>query len=189
MMIVIKRYPNRKLYNTNSKKYITLNGVSQLIKNGKEIEVIDNESGEDITADTLTQIIFLQEKEQKEFLPGSVLVSLIRSGGDRISAIQKSIFDQINFSEQVDDEIRFRVYSLVHQGLLSEDEGSEIIDKLIKKADRYKYHHTERNPEFILNEQEIENYLIRKNLPTREDLKLISNRLDQLNEKISKILK
>lgn len=188
-MIVIKRYPNRKLYNTNSKKYITLSEIFQIIKSGKDIRVVDNDSGDDITADTLTQIIFLKEKEQKKFLPGSVLLSLIRSGGDRINAIQKSIFDQFDFTAQVDDEIRYRVYSLVYKGYLSEEEGSEIIEKLIFKAEKYKHNDVERYLDFRVNEEQIERYLIGKNLPAKEDLDRLSNQLDQLNEKISNLNK
>ena len=186
-MILIKRYPNRKLYNTNSKKYITLSEISKIVKSGKDIRIIDNDSGNDITADTLTQIIFMQEKEQKKFLPGSVLVNLIRSGGDRITAIQKLLFDQFDFSEQVDDEIRFRVYSLVHKGYFSEKEGSELIEKLISKAEKYKFHNLERNLELRVSEELIEGYLIRKNLPNKDDLARLANRIDQLNEKISKL--
>jgi polyhydroxyalkanoate synthesis repressor PhaR len=188
-MIVIKRYQNRKLYNTDSKEYITLSGISQIIKSGKDIRVIDNDTGDNITADTLTQIIFLQEKEQKDFLPGSVLVSLIRSGGDRITAIQKLIFDQFDLSKQIDKEIQYRVYSLVHKGYLSEEEGAELIEKLILKAEKYKHYNIERNLDFRVNEEQIENYLMGKNLPTKEDLNHLSNRIDQLNEKISKLIK
>jgi polyhydroxyalkanoate synthesis repressor PhaR len=186
-MIVIKKYSNRKLYNTVTKKYITLSEISQLIRSGNEVSVIDNDSGEDITADTLSQIIFMQGKKQKKFLPGSVLVSLIRSRGDRIAGIQKSILDQINLSEKVDEEIKFRVYSLVHQDLLSEDEGSELIEKLIEEAERDKQFHMGIRPKYTVLSEQIERYLTSKNLPTSEDLKILSNRLDQLSERISNL--
>jgi polyhydroxyalkanoate synthesis repressor PhaR len=56
-MPLIKRYPNRKLYDTEAKSYITLEGVAALIRNGEDVQVIDHESGEDLTTLTLTQII------------------------------------------------------------------------------------------------------------------------------------
>ncbi len=56
-MIIIKRYSNRKLYNTETKQYITLEGLGALIQQGQEIQVIDHISGDDLTALTLIQII------------------------------------------------------------------------------------------------------------------------------------
>ncbi|MGD8806379.1 MAG: polyhydroxyalkanoate synthesis regulator DNA-binding domain-containing protein, partial [Chloroflexota bacterium] len=61
-MILIKRYPNRKLYNTEAKQYVTLEGIAELIRQGQEVQITDHQTGEDLTAVTLTQIIFEQEK-------------------------------------------------------------------------------------------------------------------------------
>ena len=63
-MIVIKRYPNRKLYNTEAKQYVTLDGIAQLIREREEIQILDHATGEDLTAVTLTQIIVEQEKKE-----------------------------------------------------------------------------------------------------------------------------
>ena len=57
MVILIKRYANRKLYNTDSSRYITLKGISELVRDGRDIQVIDNESGKDITPVVLSQIL------------------------------------------------------------------------------------------------------------------------------------
>ncbi len=67
-MVVIKRYPNRKLYDTIAKQYITLDGVAELVRQGSEIKVVDHASGEDLTAFTLTQIILEQEKKRMGYL-------------------------------------------------------------------------------------------------------------------------
>ena len=80
-MTIIKRYPNRKLYNTNTKQYVTLDGIAGLIRQGEEIQILDHASGEDLTTVTLTQIILDQEKKQSGFLPLAVLTGLIQSGG------------------------------------------------------------------------------------------------------------
>lgn len=79
-MPVIKRYPNRKLYDTDAKRYITLNEIAALIRAGEEVVVTDHATDEDMTAVILTQIIFEQEKLQKGFLPKSVLTNLVRAG-------------------------------------------------------------------------------------------------------------
>ncbi len=77
---VIKRYPNRKLYDTAQSSYITLRTLSDLIREGEEIQVMDYLSGADITHEILLQIIRTDEKKWKLF-PISSLVALIRSGG------------------------------------------------------------------------------------------------------------
>ena len=88
-MLIIKRYPNRKLYDTEAKKYITLDGISDLIRDGQEIQVLDHASGEDLTAVILTQIIFEQEKKNSGFLPRSVLRGLVQAGGDTIGSLRR----------------------------------------------------------------------------------------------------
>ena len=65
MAILIKRYANRKLYNTDTSRYITLKGISELIEAGHEIRVIDNETGEDITSVALSQILVDDQKQQR----------------------------------------------------------------------------------------------------------------------------
>ena len=65
MAILIKRYANRKLYNTESSRYITLRGISELVREGHDICVIDNESGEEITPIVLSQILVDDQKENR----------------------------------------------------------------------------------------------------------------------------
>ena len=62
MAILIKRYANRKLYNTESSRYITLKGIAELLDANEEVRVIDNETGEDITSVALSQILVDSER-------------------------------------------------------------------------------------------------------------------------------
>ena len=90
-MVVIKRYPNRKLYDTVAKQYIALEGIAELVRQGSEIKVVDHASGEDLTAFTLTQIILEQEKKRPGLLTHSFLTDLIRTRGERISALKSNL--------------------------------------------------------------------------------------------------
>ena len=128
-MLVIKRYPNRKLYDTDAKKYITLGGVAELIRAGEEVQVIDYVSEEDLTALTLAQIIFEQEKKRDGLLPLSVLSGLIQAGGDRLNALQRALLSPMNFWYQVDEEIKQRVNLLVQEGYLDDGEGQVLLIK------------------------------------------------------------
>lgn len=77
---VIKRYSNRKLYDTDRSKYVTLDEIAKMIKAGEEITIIDNESKEDLTSVTLTQIIYEEEKRESR-MPLGMLRNLIQTGG------------------------------------------------------------------------------------------------------------
>ncbi len=130
-MRTIKRYPNRKLYDTEKKKYITLKGIAELIRQGEELRVVDNATGQDLTTITLSQVIFNQEKEEGGLIPRSVLTGLIQSGGDRLSSIQRSFLSSMGFIRQVDEEIKRRVQALIKQGELAEAEGTNLLEKLL----------------------------------------------------------
>jgi len=104
MTVLIKRYANRKLYNTESSRYITLKGISELVREGREIHVIDNESGKDITPVVLSQILVDDQKQNQgeaSGVPGQVLSELIQRGGDAIyDVIRRSMGDvQDNLSD------------------------------------------------------------------------------------------
>ena len=78
---VIKRYANRKLYDTKSSQYVTLDQIAQMIRTGEEVRVLDNSTKDDLTSVTLAQIIFEEEKRQKSFIPLQAMRHLIQSGG------------------------------------------------------------------------------------------------------------
>lgn len=179
-MRVIKRYPNRKLYDKQEKKYITLDQIAELIRDGYDIQVIDHSTGEDLTALTLSQIIFEQEKRQSGFLPRSILTNLIQAGGDRISAFQRTIVSPRSLIQHVDDEIKHRIQSLIAQGELLEAEGERLIQKLVTQAsgeisqDRSADEHIER----IIHE---------RSLPNREEVDKIASQLEALASKLDEI--
>ncbi len=77
---VVKRYSNRKLYDTDRSRYVTLDEIAKMIKAGEEVTIIDNESKEDLTSVTLTQIIYEEEKRESR-MPLSMLRNLIQSSG------------------------------------------------------------------------------------------------------------
>jgi polyhydroxyalkanoate synthesis repressor PhaR len=80
---IIKRYSNRKLYDTERSKYVTLDEIAKMIKAGDEVTIIDNESKEDLTSVTLTQIIYEEEKRESR-MPLSMLRNLIQTGGEAL---------------------------------------------------------------------------------------------------------
>ncbi len=81
---VIKRYANRKLYDTERSCYVTLEEISQMIKEGEDVRVVDNKSKDDLTAVTLAQIIVEEEKKVQK-MPLKLLRSIIQSGNEAFS--------------------------------------------------------------------------------------------------------
>jgi polyhydroxyalkanoate synthesis repressor PhaR len=84
--VVIKKYANRRLYNTSTSTYVTLDDLSQMVKAGTDFLVYDAKSGEDITRSVLTQIIFEEENKGTNLLPINFLRQLIRFYGDSMQA-------------------------------------------------------------------------------------------------------
>ncbi len=132
-MTIIKRYSNRKLYNTSLKKYITLDNLAALIRTGEEIQVIDNKSGEDLTTLTLTQIILENEKKHQSGLPNTILTELIKIRSNEIKALQEFLTPPANLVHYIGDQISSSIPSKKDF-----DDLSSQIDALAEKLDRIK---------------------------------------------------
>ena len=91
MAYVIKRYSNRKLYDTQESRYVTLEEIEEMIRAGKEIQVVDAGSGEDLTSVTLTQIILESERNHRGALPSAFLHQLIKYGETWQDFVQRSM--------------------------------------------------------------------------------------------------
>lgn len=103
--IVIKKYANRRLYNTDTSTYVTLDDLATMVKRGDYFVVVDAKSGDDITHSVLTQIIFEQEnKTGNTMLPVSFLRQIITYYGDQMQMVVPSFLEQsmASFSQQHD---------------------------------------------------------------------------------------
>lgn len=179
-MHVIKRYSNRKLYDTESKQYITLEQIADLVRNGEDLQVIENTSGDDLTALTLSQIILEQEKKQKGFLPRSVLSALVEAGGKPISSIRQRLESPLGFLYQVDDEIERRIYLLIQRGEIAEEHGRKLRDQLM-----------EQNPllgsQHGIKDEDIRRALQKQDIPTNDDIQNLLEQIETLTKKIDSL--
>jgi len=95
--VVIKKYPNRRLYDTAASKYINLEDIAAFVRDGQDVQVVDAQTGEDVTRVTLTQIIMDDAKQQPTGLPLEMLKQLIissdRMGREFIMWYLKSAYD------------------------------------------------------------------------------------------------
>ncbi|WP_410795904.1 polyhydroxyalkanoate synthesis repressor PhaR [Parvularcula sp. LCG005] len=92
--IVIKKYANRRLYNTATSSYVTLDHLAEMVRKGEEFNVVDAKTGDDLTRAVLTQIIFEQEnKEGQNMLPVPFLRQLIGLYGDNLQSFVPSYLE------------------------------------------------------------------------------------------------
>ena len=187
-MLVIKRYPNRKLYDTEAKKYVTLGGVAELIRAGEEVQVIDYVSEEDLTTLTLAQIIFEQEKKRDGLLPLSVLSGLIQAGGDRLNSLQRALLSPMNFWYQVDEEIKQRINLLVQEGYLDDGEGQVLIEKMMQMGTQNRIEQKLDEEEWKLSKNIIESFLINRHIATQNDFLRLFEQVNTLNAKIDELI-
>jgi polyhydroxyalkanoate synthesis repressor PhaR len=164
--VLIKRYANRKLYNTATSRYITLKGIAELIEAGDEVRVVDNETGEDITSVTLSQILVDNERSNRR-VPGTVLTDLIQRSGDVLySALKRRVDDASEGFEELQRNVK---------KLLGPREGggrrpdwvalaTPDLDRVVQRA--------------------LERVLRALDLPRRSDIEALEKRLDQVLEEL-----
>jgi polyhydroxyalkanoate synthesis repressor PhaR len=92
MPYLIKRYANRKLYDTQTKRYLTHDEVAVLVRAGEEVSVVDAETGEDLTGQVLSKIIAEGNRRQTGLVPSQLLVELIQRPGEMVvDAVRSSV--------------------------------------------------------------------------------------------------
>jgi len=176
-MPVIKRYPNRKLYDTAAKQYVSLHGIADLIRGGADVQVVDYTTGDDLTALILMQVIVEQEKKQSGFLPQSVLAGLVQAGGDTVSAMRRALEIPLDLMRQVDEEIEHRIQSLVKTGELGEEDGLHLRDKLIGLSNRLA-------PSSWSGEAAVQRALSGHGVASRTQLQSLADQLDALEAEL-----
>ena len=106
--ITIKKYANRRLYNTGTSAYVTLEDLAEMVKKGEDFQVFDAKTGEEITRSVLTQIIFEQEgKVGQAMLPVAFLRQLIRFYGDSIQTLVPSYLE-FSIDKLTSEQQKFR---------------------------------------------------------------------------------
>ena len=177
-MLTIKRYPNRKFYNPEIRQYITLDGIAGLIRQGREVQVIDNANGEDLTTLVLTQVILEQEKHQSGFMPRSVLTGLVQASGYTLSRMRQALANPADWLRQVDDAIEQRIELLRQRGELTEGEAADLRQKLLAVDEP-------GVPE--IDEATFQRLLAEQDLPSRQELDALNHQLDTLLQQLSSL--
>lgn len=179
-MPIIKRYANRKLYDTHAKRYVTLPDIAEMIRQGDEITVLDHASGEDITSQIQAQIIFEQERQTRGGLPNTVLTGLIQASSGTLNQLRQTLLP-LNKDARLDSEIERRIQALIKNGELSQRQGTLLLGKLLSvspepKSGTLDVLHAEQ--------QALERLLHVARTPTRDQVRELAGRVQELSREV-----
>ncbi len=172
-MHLIKKYANRKLYHTNQKQYITLEGIARLVQDGEAVQILDNETGDDITSGILAQVVLHARGRSGPQLPTQLLTGLIQIGGDTISNLRRTLASTLAGSEVIASEIDRRIDFLVANGLLTAEDSQHWRQLLTR---------TDFGPQIEGLDPEV------AEVPSRRDVFRLHQQVDQLSAIVEQLL-
>jgi polyhydroxyalkanoate synthesis repressor PhaR len=179
MARIIKRYSNRKLYDTEDKRYITLEQIQQLVKDGQDIKVVENQTGEDLTTVTLSQILLEQEKRKEGKLPKSFFMDLVsRSSSTVVDFMRKNVLQYFDSSMLSEETLSNNVDQLVKSGEIPQDEAKQLKDEIKTRTQTFK----QRLDELV--ERRVQDVMAKLNIPTKAEIERLNQRLDELSKKL-----
>jgi polyhydroxyalkanoate synthesis repressor PhaR len=177
----IKRYPNRKFYDTEDKRYASLSRIADLVTDGEEIQVLDNATGEDITSVVLSEILRRQESGSS-FLSPALLTALVRRGAAGWDQLRASLRSSLDAAHILEDELQQRVDTMAERGEISLWEVLDLREEIAARARMREARAEERIT------QDIEGSLRRLDVPTRRDLGRLDEQLAEIEAKLDSLL-
>ncbi|MEI6778238.1 MAG: polyhydroxyalkanoate synthesis regulator DNA-binding domain-containing protein [Chloroflexales bacterium] len=173
-MHLIKKYANRKLYHTNQKQYITLDGIARLVQDGEAIKILDNETGDDITSSILAQVVLQVRGRSAPQLPTTLLTGMIQFGGDTLANLRRTLFDSLGGIYLIENEIGRRIDVLISGGKISAEEAVYWRRLLLSDefAESAKTHMADQNID----------------MPSRNDVVRLNSQVDALASIVEQIL-
>jgi polyhydroxyalkanoate synthesis repressor PhaR len=179
-MPLIKRYANRKLYHTELRKYISLETIAEMVREGKTFQVVENDTGKDVTTQMLAQIILERERKKGDGVPRSVLELLIQLSHQSMREIQTKLHTPFENIEQINKEMRLRIQDLIHQGEIAEAAGKQL---LIQFNDYLR----QICISSLVDPKSLTDTMDKLGIPTRGEFESLTRRVEDLNTKISLI--
>ncbi len=181
-MHLIKKYANRKLYDTIDKKYVTMKHISEMIKSGKDVSIIDNETNENLTSAIVSSLMGKDSGETDASLSSSLLIQLFRKGSDALTDYAKkylSIWQ--NAFTLAEDELDSMLKSLVKNNEISRTEGSRLKQEIMGFTSSLKHWISE------MVDRRVNEVLSMMNLATREQFANLTERISYLERKIAEL--
>lgn len=190
---LIKRYPNRKLYDTVESRYVNLEEVEKMVQEGEEIQIVDARTGEDITSQILAQVVYEKEKKEKHKTPPEFFRQWIREGGETLrQRILRVVGDAEITFHTLRGELETQLKRLLEKGVLTREEANRVIKDLIitgtqrleefqKRFDQRWNEFLEKTTPYFQSQQKMEE-LSRSLVTLKEKVEELEKRIQQLEE-------
>lgn len=186
-MRLIKRYPNRKLYDTSARQYVTLQEISQMVTRGETIQVVDTRTGQDVTKGALSKIVLEKEKGGGGLLPPVFLTDLLKRGGRSVMGyIRSTIHLGQNAASWVEEEVDRSVKGLVRLGKLAVGDANGFRSELLSKI-RERLAAEELGLDRRLKEA-LERAFRAVNLPTKGEVDRLRDRLAGIEARVDELI-
>jgi len=179
---LIKKYPNRKFYDTVGKRYVSLSGISSLVRDGQEVQVVDNKTGDDITTLVLSQVLRDQHR-RGSLLPRSLLAALVTRGAGSLKQLRHSLRTSLQALQALEEDAHERIDTLASRGEITLTEAQELREEMAARARDRQAAAEERIA------QEIQDSLVRLDVPTQTELVGLRSQLDQIEAKVDSLLR
>ncbi len=178
---LIKKYPNRKFYDTVGKRYVSLSGIASLVRDGEEVQVVDNQTGNDITTLVLSQVLRDQHR-RGSLLPRSLLAALVTRGAGSLKQLRSPLQTSLQALRALEEDAHERIDALASRGEITLTEAQEWREELAAGARERQAAAEERIA------QEIQDSLVRLDVPTQTELVGLRSQLDQIEAKVDSLL-
>jgi polyhydroxyalkanoate synthesis repressor PhaR len=178
---LIKRYSNRKLYDSSDKRQITLDGIAQLVRAGDDVKVVENEGGEDITTVILTEILLERERQSTGPFSKTILTGLVQAGTATFEQFRRTITGTgiVQLAEQ---EVERVVNTWVEIGHMTEQEVLRSVQNVIQQRRK------SRGDDEDEVEERISAALKRANIPTRDEVQRLAAQIHSLNVQVGDLV-
>lgn len=188
MTRVIKKYANRKLYDTTAKKYLTLDDIARLVQRGEQVQVIDNDTKQDITSVVLSSIILESAKKETAILPSAMLVDFIQKRGEAMmETVKKSVAAGVSAAEMVQQEMEKRLKEAIEKGREQADSVAAIAESLQFLVKDFMAR-TQKTVEETV-EKNLTQLLASMNIPTRQEIKQLEASVNRLSQQVEQLTK
>ena len=180
----IKKYANRKLYDSTDKKYVSMDTLSKLIRSGEEISIIDNETGEDLTASIVSSLIARNKSEDNKSVSSGLLIQIFRKGGGALTDYAKRYVSiwQSAFT-MAEDEVDKLVNMLVKNKEISKSEAKKLRNEIVGYTDSVKGWISDSV------DKRINEVVGMMNLATKDEISSLAKKVNVLEKKIKQFEK
>jgi polyhydroxyalkanoate synthesis repressor PhaR len=182
-MRVIKRYPNRKLYDTTARQYVTLQAIRDLVGQGETVQVVDSRTGKDVTKGALSKIVLENEMNNGGGLPASFLTELIKKPGKTVMGfLKKGLEAGATYRHWAEGELDKSVKNITKAAKGSLSNADELRQELTNRFRALK------EAQETAIKSGVEKALHTLNLPTRGDMDNLQSRLSDMESRLDGLL-